>query len=185
MLKDFADEYERYRLIGKKALDQTSDAALNRVLGDENNSIAMIVRHISGNLISRFTDFLTSDGEKPWRDRDTEFETRAYDRQEISEMWDKGWAVLENQLSALSDDDLGKTVYIRGRAWTVHEALSRSLAHISYHVGQVVLLARILAGGEWDWITVPKGKSKEYNLNPTKEKRPDRANLNEPINHER
>ena len=172
MLRDFFDEYHRYRIIGKKALDQTSDAALNRVIGDENNSIAMIVRHISGNLISRFTDFLTTDGEKSWRDRDTEFETRAYGRQEICDMWDKGWSVLETQLSALSDDDLGKTVYIRGQAWTVHAALARSLAHVSYHVGQVVLLARLLAEGEWNWITVPKGKSKEYNLNPTNERRP-------------
>ncbi len=181
MLKDFVDEYQRYRLIGRKALDQTSDAALNHVIGDENNSIAMIVRHISGNLISRFTDFLTSDGEKPWRDRDTEFESRAYDRQEISEMWDKGWGVLETQLSALSDDDLGRTVHIRGQAWTVHAALSRSLAHVSYHVGQIVMIARMLAEGEWDWISVPKGKSKEYNLNPTKERGPDGAG----INHER
>jgi hypothetical protein len=177
MLKDFVDEYQRYRLIGKKALDQTSDTALNRVIGDENNSIAVIVHHISGNLISRFTDFLTTDGEKPWRDRDTEFESRAYGRQEIYEMWDKGWEVLETQLSALSDDDLEKSVYIRGQAWTVHAALSRSLAHISYHVGQIVILARMFAEGEWDWITVPKGKSKEYNLNPTKEKRPDGAKL--------
>ena len=177
MLKDFADEYHRYRLIGKKALDQTSDAALNHVIGDDNNSIAMIVRHISGNLISRFTDFLTSDGEKPWRDRDTEFESRAYSRQEISEMWDKGWGVLETQLSILSDDDLRETVYIRGQAWTVHGALSRSLAHIGYHVGQIVLLARMLAEGEWNWITVPKGKSKEYNLNPTNERRIGGADL--------
>lgn len=177
MLKDFVDEYHRYRIIGKKALDQTSDTALNRVIGDENNSIAVIVRHISGNFISRFTDFLTSDGEKPWRDRDTEFESRAYDRQEIYEMWDKGWAVLEPQLSALSETDLEKTVYIRGQAWTVHAALSRSLAHVSYHVGQIVIIARMLNEDGWDWITVPKGKSKEYNLNPTNEKRPYGANL--------
>ena len=178
MLKDFVDEYQRYRLIGKKALDQTSDTALNHVIGHDNNSIAVVVRHISGNLISRFTDFLTSDGEKSWRDRDTEFESRAYDRQEICEMWDKGWEVLETQLAALSDDDLGKTVYIRGQAWTVHAALSRSLAHVSYHVGQIVMIARMLAEGEWNWISVPKGKSKEYNLNPTKERRPDGANIN-------
>jgi uncharacterized damage-inducible protein DinB len=177
MLKNFVDEYHRYKLIGKKALDQTSDLALNKALGHENNSIAMIVRHISGNFVSRFTDFLTSDGEKPWRNRDTEFESRDYDRQEIYEMWDKGWEALETQLSALSDDDLERTVYIRGQSWTVHAALSRSLAHVSYHIGQIVMLARMLNEGEWKWISVPKGKSKEYNLNPTKERRPDGANL--------
>ena len=172
MIKDFIDEYARYRGIGQKAMAQVTDEALNRVMGQDNNSMAIIVRHISGNLLSRFTDFLSSDGEKPWRDRDTEFEDAVYNRQDLDAMWVKGWGVLETELAALSDDDLQKTVYIRSQPLTVHEALSRSLAHTAYHVGQIVLLARLLTDADWQWISVPKGKSKEYNLNPTMEKKP-------------
>lgn len=172
MLKDFSDEYARYKAIGQKAMAQVTDEALNRVIGQDNNSMAIIVRHISGNLISRFTDFLSSDGEKPWRDRDTEFADATYNRQEIDALWGKGWSVLEAELAALSEADLQETVTIRGHPLTVHEALSRSLAHTAYHIGQVVLLARLLADADWQWISVPKGKSKEYNLNPTMEKQP-------------
>jgi Protein of unknown function (DUF1572) len=173
MIKELVDEYARYRTIGEKAIQQVPDKALNEVLSADNNSIAMIVRHLSGNLVSRFTDFLTSDGEKPWRDRDSEFEDTTYDRRDVEQMWAEGWDVLEAELSKLSDDHLQRHVYIRGQAWTVHGALCRSLAHVSYHVGQIVLLARIFNGGDWQWITIPKGQSREYNRNPTKEKKPE------------
>jgi hypothetical protein len=173
MIKDFIDEFARYRSIGEKAIQQVSDEALNEVLSDDNNSIAMIVRHISGNLTSRFTDFLTSDGEKPWRDRDSEFEDTQYDRRDVEQMWAEGWDVMESELSKLSDEHLQRHVYIRGQVLTVHAALCRSLAHFSYHVGQIVLLARIFNGGDWKWITIPKGLSQEYNRNPTKEKGPE------------
>jgi uncharacterized damage-inducible protein DinB len=172
MLKSFSDEYERYKIVGRKAIDQVSDEALNEVAGADGNSIAVIVRHISGNLVSRFTDFLTTDGEKPWRDRDSEFEDTRPARDEIIEMWDRGWRVLESQLSTLSDSDLDRRVEIRGQSLTVHEALSRSLAHAAYHIGQIVLLARILKEGDWQWLSIPRGKSKEYNQNPTMEKKP-------------
>ena len=172
MLKDFLDEFERYRLIGKKALDQVSDSSLNLTIGPDNNSIAVIVRHISGNLISRFTQFLTSDGEKAWRDRDAEFETKPYSRKEVDDLWDKGWQVLVSELGKLNDSDLQRQISIRGQKFTVHEALSRSVAHIAYHVGQIVLLARIHAEQEWQWISIPKGKSAEYNQHPTMEKKP-------------
>lgn len=173
MIKDFISEYARYRNIGEKALNQVSDEALNSVLGADNNSIAIIVRHISGNLLSRFTDFLTSDGEKPWRDRDSEFQDTQYDRREVDRMWADGWTVLELELSKLDDDQLQQHVYIRGQSWTIHDALCRSLAHVSYHIGQIVLLARILNDGTWQWISIPKGQSREYNMNPTKEKKPE------------
>jgi len=172
MIKDFANEYARYRSIGEKALEQVSDEALNKVIGPDNNSIAIIVRHIGGNLVSRFTDFLTSDGEKPWRDRDSEFQDAVYTRSDIERIWSDGWNVLESQLSKLTDEHLQQQVYIRGQAWTVHDALCRSLAHLSYHVGQIVLLARILNEGPWNWISIPKGQSREYNLHPNKEKTP-------------
>lgn len=158
--------------MGEKALSQVPDEDLNEVLGADNNSIAMIVRHLSGNLVSRFTDFLTSDGEKPWRNRDSEFEDTTYDRQDVEQLWVEGWDVLESELSRLSDDHLQRHVYIRGQSLTVNQALCRSLAHVSYHVGQIVFLARIFNGGDWQWITIPKGRSQEYNRNPTKEKGP-------------
>jgi Protein of unknown function (DUF1572) len=172
MIKDFVYEYSRYRIIGEKAMRQVSEDELNKVLGADNNSIATIVRHISGNLVSRFTDFLTSDGEKPWRDRDSEFEDKESNRQQLEEMWARSWTLLESELSKLGDEHLDHKVLIRGHAWTVHEALCRSLAHVSYHVGQLVLLARILNDGNWEWISIPKGGSGEYNKNPIMEKKP-------------
>ena len=173
MLKDLSDEYARYRRIGEKAIKQVSDDALNEVLRPDNNSIAMIVRHISGNLLSRFTDFQNSDGEKPWRNRDSEFEETNYDRRDVEQMWAEGWEMLESALSELTDEDLQRNVYIRGQAWTIHAALCRSLAHVSYHVGQIVFAARILNGGKWQWISIPKGQSREYNRHPTMEKKPE------------
>ncbi|HMB94185.1 MAG TPA: DinB family protein [Rhodothermales bacterium] len=171
MIEPFATEFQRYRVIAEKSLAQVSDAALNHVPMPDGNSLAMLVRHLSGNFLSRFTDFLTTDGEKPWRHRDNEFEERSYSREEINQMWEEGWAVLEQTLHDLSEEDLNRSVQIRGRALTVHAALARSLAHLSYHVGQMVLLARIEQQQAWEWITIPKGQSEQYNANPTKERR--------------
>lgn len=173
-VQDFTDEYARYRAIGEKALAQVSDENLNRVLAPNGNSIAMIVRHLGGNLKSRFTNFLTEDGEKPWRDRDEEFVTRSYTRAEVDEIWNAGWAALEQALEDTGEDDLQSTVKIRGTPLTVHEALCRSVAHAAMHVGQIVLIARIVATDEWKWISIPKGQSQTYNQNPTLEKRPGR-----------
>ena len=156
MIEDFMTEFQRYKTVGRKALDQTSDEAINQVLGTENNSIAMVVRHISGNLISRFTDFLTTDGEKPWRNRDAEFEDVSYSRTEVNEMWDRGWSVLERELNVLTDGDLGKEITIRGHTLTVHEALARSVTHTSYHVGQIVMLAKIASTKPWQSLSMPK-----------------------------
>jgi hypothetical protein len=171
MLKDFLDEYERYKVVGERALQQIPAAELNRILYANGNSAAMLVRHISGNLRSRFTDFLTTDGEKPWRDREAEFAVVEYDRQQVDEMWAQGWEVLFREVSALSEADLSLSVTIRGKSLTVHEALCRSLAHVAMHIGQIILLARLFQQGEWQWISIPRGQSAQYNLNPTKEKR--------------
>ena len=170
MLKDFLDEYARYKVLGEKALAQIPEAALNQPLRTELNSAAMIVRHVGGNLRSRFTDFLTSDGEKPWRDRETEFETRPYTRAEVEEWWTAGWTVLFHEVGALTEADLNREVTIRGLTLTVHAALCRSLAHTALHVGQLILLARWLHEGEWQSLSIPKGQSAQYNLNPTREK---------------
>ncbi len=172
MLTDFVDEYRRYRLIGVRALAQLTDSALNRIPAPDGNSAAMIVRHLSGNLISRFTDFLTTDGEKPWRDRETEFEERAYSRTEVHALWSSGWDVLERALVALSEDELARSVTLRGQPLTVHAALCRSLAHVAYHVGQLVLLGRQGADAPWQWISIPKGATESYNAAPYLEKSP-------------
>jgi uncharacterized damage-inducible protein DinB len=171
-VKDFIDEYARYRASAEKAMAQVSDDALNHVAARDGNSIAMLVRHMSGNLRSRFTDFLTSDGEKQWRDRDGEFSDGTFTRAETDAAWKAGWNALESALGALTDDDLTKMVSIRGVPLTVHEALVRSVTHTASHVGQIVLLARILSAGEWNWITIPKGQSPPYNPNPGLEKAP-------------
>jgi hypothetical protein len=168
--KDFFNEYARYRSLGEKALAQVPDAALNRMPTADGNSIAMLVRHIGGNLASRFTDFLTTDGEKPWRDRDGEFAEGPFTRAQIDEVWKKGWDIVEGEVGKLSDDDLGRTITIRGTGLTVHEALCRSIAHTSMHVGQIILLARMYATSEWQTLSIPKGKSQDYNKNPVLEK---------------
>jgi hypothetical protein len=172
MIDHFHDEVVRYKTVAERAIEQVPDEALNTILAPEGNSIGMLMRHMSGNLVSRFTEFLGSDGEKPWRNRDAEFETKTYKREDLLKMWGAGWEVLEKQLANLTDDDLGLSVVIRGKTMTVHEALCRSLAHMATHVGQIVLIARVVATGEWQWISIPKGKSREYNQNPTKEKGP-------------
>ena len=172
MLQDFIDEYTRYRLIGQRALAQMPDAALNHLPAVDGNSAAMIVFHVSGNLMSRFTDFLTADGEKPWRARDEEFSDRSCSRADVDALWAAGWGALERTLAMLTDADLAGTVTIRQQELTVHAALCRSLAHVSYHVGQIVLLARMLASQPWQYLSIPKGESVAYNANATLEKAP-------------
>ena len=166
LIADFRSEYARYRQIAEKAMRQMPDVLLNRVPAPDANSAAMIVRHMSGNFVSRFTNFLTEDGEKPDRDRDAEFEERTYAREEMEELWAKGFAVLDDALAPLGDADLQRTVTIRNQPMTVHAALARSLAHLSYHVGQIVLLARIYAAGPWESLSIPKGQSAQYNADP-------------------
>ncbi len=175
LIDDFRGEYSRYRSLAERAMAQVADEALNRVPMAEGNSMAMIVRHVGGNLVSRFTDFLTSDGEKPSRDRDAEFVERDYSRAEADQWWRDGWAALETQLASLTDQDLGRTVTIRQQPLTVHAALSRSLSHVAYHVGQLVLLARMHAGdggAAWPSLSIPRGQSVAYNQAPTREKGP-------------
>jgi uncharacterized damage-inducible protein DinB len=172
MLTDFVDEYRHYRVLGERALAQMPDAALNHVSAADGNSPAMLVRHISGNFASRFTDFLSSDGEKPWRDREQEFSERSYTRAEVNALWADGWRILEATLNTLEDGDLTRTVSIRGEQSSVHAALTRSVAHLAYHVGQLVLLARQNATAPWEWLSIPKGASAAYNAAPNRERGP-------------
>jgi Protein of unknown function (DUF1572) len=150
-------EYRQYKKLAEGAFKQTTDAELGRVPAADGNSIAMVVWHISGNLRSRFTDFLTTDGEKPWRDRESEFGNRNVTRTELLAKWEGGWAVLFETLTALDDDSLALQVTIRNEGMSVLQALHRSLAHTSYHVGQIVLLAKSFRAKDWDSLTIPRG----------------------------
>lgn len=168
-IKNFLDEYVRYRVLGEKAMAQVSDAALNQVPAQGLNSIATIARHVGGNLRSRFTDFLTSDGEKPWRNRDSEFDEGPFTRTAIEELWSRGFDTVAIEVGRLVDEDLQRTVTVRGVELVVHEALCRSIAHTAHHVGQIVLIAKSLAGADWKTLSIPRGQSQEYNKNPVGE----------------
>jgi uncharacterized damage-inducible protein DinB len=162
VVQSIRGEYLRYKALGEGAFQQLSDAQLNADAADS-NSIAVIVWHISGNLRSRFTDFLTTDGEKPWRKRDEEFESRTVSRAEMIDKWEQGWMAVLGAMDSLTDAHLGQLVTIRSQSLTVRDALLRSLAHTSYHVGQIVYIAKSLRGGEWKSLSIPKGESAAFN----------------------
>jgi uncharacterized damage-inducible protein DinB len=163
-------EYLRYKGLAEAAIAQLSDADLVAPGPGGGNSIAVLCWHLAGNFRSRFTDFLTSDGEKPWRRREEEFSRRAVTRDELVASWEGGWAVLLETLRGLTDADLDREVTIRGQRLRVTEALHRSLAHASYHVGQIVYQARGLKAGGWRWLSIPPGQSDQYNALPTMER---------------
>ncbi len=163
MIHAIRAEYLRYRALAEAALAQLDDPELT-VAGDhDENSVAVIVQHIAGNLRSRFTDFLTSDGEKPWRQREEEFRRRPVTRAALMQAWDEGWRTLLDTLGTLDVEQLSATVTIRQQPLTIGEALLRSLAHLSYHVGQIVFLARAIRGGSWQFLSIPPGQSERYN----------------------
>jgi hypothetical protein len=162
-LKDSTDIFRYYKKLGENAIAQCPDAGLVAVLDEQSNSIAIIVKHLAGNMISRWTDFLTSDGEKPNRNRDSEFEEAPKTRVEILDLWDAGWKCVFTALEGLSDADLTKTVTIRGEEHSVMQAMNRQIAHYSYHVGQIAFLARHYAGPNWKPLTIPKKKSQDFN----------------------
>jgi hypothetical protein len=162
-------EFRRCKSVGEGAFEQLGPDEL--VASPEaGNSVATLVWHISGNLESRFTDFLTTDGEKPWRDRDGELEPRVASADEVRATWEKGWDVLFRSMAPLADADLARSVSIRGVPARVDEALARALAHISYHVGQIVYAARTFRGSAWRYLSIPPGGSAAYNANPTMER---------------
>ena len=166
MLSSIVGEFRRYKALGDAALAQLNDTELATTDGRGGNSAAMLVWHIGGNLRSRFTDFLTADGEKPWRQRDEEFTARTVTREELLAKWNGGWDVLFDALNGVNDEHLQRTVTIRTQSFAVHDALHRSLAHICYHVGQLVFLAKSFRGEDWKNLSIPLGKSEEANRNP-------------------
>ncbi len=157
-------EFERYKLLADRAIAQVSDEQLFVTLDRESNSLAITMKHVAGNLRSRWTEFLTTDGEKPDRDRDTEFETGTLTtREAVVRYWETGWQALFASLSALKPADIEKRVTIRGEPHTVTQAANRSLAHTAYHVGQIVFLAKHLRSEQWKTLTIPRKGSREFN----------------------
>jgi hypothetical protein len=162
-LTDTIRTFRNYKTLGEKAIAQVTDDDLHRLLDPDANSIALIVKHVGGNLRSRFRDFLTTDGEKPDRHRDTEFELdQAPSRDQIMAWWNDGWTIALGSLESLTPDDLERTVTIRNEPFLVVEALNRAAAHVAYHVGQIVFLAKHFAGPGWTSLSIPKGKSAEH-----------------------
>jgi hypothetical protein len=159
--------FRSLKALAERALAQVQDdRILHQALGAESNSLAIIVQHVGGNLLSRWTDFLSTDGEKPTRDRDQEFEGRPErGRSELLELWERGWSALFTTLDSLGPEDLVRTVYIRGEAHLVVEALHRSLTHTASHVGQIVFLAKHLESGRWTSLSIPRGRSKDAGPN--------------------
>lgn len=164
-LTDSIELFRYYKKLGDRAMEQCPDGGLFATPDKESNSIAIIVKHMAGNMRSRWTDFLTSDGEKPDRKRDSEFEDAPNTRAELIALWERGWTILFDALEAMTDADLTRTVMIRTEPHSVTQAINRQIAHYSYHVGQIVFLARHFAAqsGEWKSLTIPRKQSEEFN----------------------
>jgi hypothetical protein len=162
-LEDSLAIFRQYKALADRAMQQVTDEQLFSKLDEECNSISIIVKHMTGNMRSRWTDFLTTDGEKPSRDRDREFVDPPATRAALLEQWEAGWALLFGALEPLTDADLGRTVRIRGEAHSVMQAINRQIAHYAQHIGQIVLLAKHYAGAQWQSLSVPRNRSAEFN----------------------
>lgn len=168
---NFGEEYlsttirrlKYYKELGEKTFAQLEEKDLHWQPSTESNSIAVIIQHLSGNMLSRWTNFLTEDGEKTWRARDDEFEIHNFSKKQLVESWDKGWTCFLNALASLTADDLSKKVLIRNEELTVIDAINRQLAHYPYHIGQIVYIGRIIRNEEWKNLSIPKGTSQQYN----------------------
>lgn len=157
-------QFEYYKLLGEKTFSQLEAEKLFWQYNAESNSIATIVKHLHGNMLSRWTEFLTTDGEKEWRNRDAEFENDIQTKEKILELWNKGWQCLFEAIKALSDEDLSKIIYIRNQGQTVTEAINRQLCHYSYHVGQIVFVGKMICNESWQSLSIPKGSSQQFNI---------------------
>ena len=152
-----------YKALGDKAFEQLEEKDFHFQPNEECNSIAIILQHIGGNMLSRFTNFLTEDGEKEWRQRDDEFEIHRFSKQQLIDIWEKGWKCFLDTMESLTEDDLLKTIYIRKEPLTVIDAINRQFAHYPYHIGQIIFIGKIIKGREWNSLSIPKGKSQAYN----------------------
>lgn len=161
-VEDSLSVFRYYKTLAEKAMEQLTDDQLVTEIGPDVNSVAIVVKHMVGNMKSRWTDFLTSDGEKPNRNRDTEFEDPPQTREGILALWEQGWSTVFSAIEPLTEADLGRTITIRGEAHSVMQAINRQLAHYAYHCGQIVMLGKYFAGENWKTLSVPKGKSADF-----------------------
>lgn len=157
-------QFEYYQSLGEKTMAQLTDEQLFWQFNDESNSIATIVKHLWGNMLSRWTDFLTSDGEKEWRNREAEFDNDMESREAVLKIWNEGWTCLFDALNGLTVSDLGKIIYVRNQGHTVTEAINRQLAHYPYHIGQIVFIGKMLCDSNWKSLSIPRGGSQAFNV---------------------
>ena len=167
-LESVKKQFEYYKMLGEKAMEQVPEDKLFWQFNEESNSIATIVKHLWGNMLSRWTDFLTTDGEKEWRNRDAEFDPDSYrddikSREQMMKYWNEGWNCVFATLSQLTEADLGKEIFIRNQGQTVVHAINRQLAHYPHHIGQILFIGKMVCGDKWKSLSIPKGKSKEFN----------------------
>ena len=162
-LDNATKQFLYYKMLGEKAMDQLESEQLFICINENSNSIATIVKHLSGNMFSRWTDFLTTDGEKIWRNRDAEFEESNLNKEQLLKIWHNGWNCLLEALNAISNHQLNDIVYIRNEDHTIIAAINRQLAHYPYHIGQIIFIAKMLKKTEWESLSIPKNKSKNYN----------------------
>ncbi len=152
-------QFNMYKGLGEKAMAQMDDQTLAWQANEDSNSVISIVQHLWGNMLSRWTDFLTTDGEKPWRQRDAEFDNEAVSREAVMQKWEEGWACVFKAIDSITDADLDKIIYIRGEAHTVLEAINRQIAHYAYHAGQMVYIAKLHTHGDWQSLSIPRKKA--------------------------
>lgn len=162
-LQSARQQFQYYKTLGERTMAQLADDQLFWQYHPESNSIAIIVKHLWGNMLSRWTDFLTTDGEKAWRQREAEFDADITDRKELEEKWEAGWQCLFTALDSVNEDNFDTIIYIRNMGHTVVEAINRQLAHYAYHVGQMAYLGRMLKGAEWESLSIPRGETAAYN----------------------
>lgn len=162
-LNSVKKQFEYYKSVGERTFDQLEEKDLFWQFNEDSNSIAIIVNHLWGNMKSRWTDFLTSDGEKEWRNRDSEFEFVIKSKDELLEKWREGWNCLFSALDSINEKNFNAKIFIRNQEHTIIEAFNRQLAHYAYHIGQIVFIGKMIKGNEWNSLTIPKGKSSEFN----------------------
>lgn len=162
-IQDIVKQYVYYRSLAEKAIDQINEEEFFFQQHEDVNSIAIIVKHIAGNLKSRFTDFRVADGEKSWRNRDEEFIIRTNKKEQVMKLWDEAWTILIDELKALNESTIKETIHIRNQAHTIPTALIRSLSHVAHHIGQILYQAKLLKGPQWESLSIPKGESQQFN----------------------
>ncbi len=162
-IESIIKQFEYYKMLGEKTFSQLDEEDLFWKYNEDSNSIGIIVNHLAGNMLSRWTDFLNSDGEKPWRNRDSEFEEVIQNKEGLLSRWNEGWDCLLSTLKSLKETDLNRIVYIRNEGHTITEAINRQLTHYSYHVGQIVFIGKMRTHNQWQSLSIPKGNSQHYN----------------------